>query len=71
MKPPTFPYLASQHAAYIDYWSESDNTKEPVILEDGTSVPFPKHWTDEDADKWRKGMELQHPQGLYAKTIMH
>jgi hypothetical protein len=24
-------------------------------------VQFPKGWTNEDADKWRKGMELQRP----------
>jgi hypothetical protein len=47
-------------AGYVDYFSDSPHNK-PVVLDDGTSVLFPKHWTDEDADKWRKGMDLQRP----------
>lgn len=46
---------------FNDFFSENDGVKEPTILSDGTSVQFPKGWTDEDADKWRKGMELQRP----------
>jgi hypothetical protein len=46
-----FPYIPERYRGY--------SNKEPVILEDGTSVLFPSEWTDEDADKWRKGMKLQ------------
>jgi len=45
----------------MDYFSDDQTNNEPVILGDGTSVLFPKDWTDEDADKCRKGMELQRP----------
>ena len=45
----------------MDYFSEGNSNKERVILQDGTSVLFPSGWTDEDADEWRKGMELQRP----------
>lgn len=55
----------------MDYFSDHHNNKEPVVLEDGTSVLFPKGWTDEDADKWRKSMDLQHPEGFYAKTFVN
>ena len=44
---------------------------EPVVLDDGTSVLFPSGWTDEDADKWRKGMELQRPGNYSARTHLH
>ena len=47
--------------------------KAPVILQDGTSVLFPNGWTDEDADKWRKGMELQRPShhSVSARCFFH
>jgi hypothetical protein len=47
-------------AGYVDYFSDSPYNIS-VVLDDGTSVLFPKCWTDEDADKWRKGMDLQRP----------
>lgn len=56
-----FPYLPERYQGFMDYFSDNNTNKEPVVLEDGTSVLFPKGWTDEDADKWRKGMELQRP----------
>jgi len=56
-----FPYLPERYQGFMDFFSDNNTNKEPVILEDGTSVQFPKGWTDEDADKWRKGMELQRP----------
>ena len=55
------PYIPERYRGYMDYFSEGNSNKEPVILEDGTSVLFPSEWTDEDADKWRKGMKLQRP----------
>jgi hypothetical protein len=55
--PTSYP---SDEPGYADYFSDNATNK-PVILDDGTSVVFPMDWTDEDADKWRKGMELQRP----------
>jgi len=64
-----FPYPSGPYLGYVDHFSEESVNTEPLILEDGTSVIFPKGWTDEDADKWRKGMELQRlndfPTGSY------
>jgi len=64
-----FPFLPSDRQGYIDFFSENNTNKEPVILEDGTSVQFPKDWTDEDADKWRKAMQLERP-GNYRAVSM-
>ena len=63
-----FPYLPEQYRGYMDYFSDAKENKEPIILDDGTSVVFPKDWTDEDADKWRKGMELQRPANYSGST---
>jgi hypothetical protein len=60
-RPLYFPFLPDHCQGYIDFFSESFTSKEPVVLDDGTSVQFPNGWTDEDADKWRKSMELQRP----------
>jgi hypothetical protein len=49
---------------YGDYFSMDESLREPILLRDGTSVLFPSHWTDEDADKWRKGAGLQPPSPL-------
>jgi hypothetical protein len=57
------PYIPEQYQGYMDFFSEHHENKDPVILQDGTSVEFPAGWTDEDADKWRKGAELQRPDG--------
>jgi hypothetical protein len=59
--PPHLPSLPEQDLGYMDFFSDENSNNKPVILEDGTSVLFPKDWTDEDADKWRKGMDLQKP----------
>lgn len=67
----SFPYLPDQYTGYMDYFASEHNFKEPVILEDGTSVRFPTGWTDEDADKWRKGHELQRPDLFTARTYWH
>jgi hypothetical protein len=64
-----FPYLPCERQGYIDFFSEHYTHKEPVILEDGTSVQFPKDWTDEDADKWRKSMDLQRPDNYRAVSM--
>jgi hypothetical protein len=64
-----FPYLPEHRQGYIDFFSDRSTNKEPVILEDGTSVQFPRGWTDEDADKWRKGMELQRPANYRATSM--
>jgi hypothetical protein len=61
--------LPSHRDGYVDFFSENDALREPVILQDGTSVQFPKGWTDEDADKWRKGMELQRPDDYRATSF--
>jgi hypothetical protein len=68
-----FPYIPEQYRGYMDYFSEGNSNKEPVILQDGTSVLFPNGWTDEDADKWRKGMELQRPShhSVSARCFFH
>ena len=63
-----FPYLPERYQGFMDFFSDNNTNREPVILEDGTSVQFPKGWTDEDADKWRKGMELQRPGDSTAST---
>jgi hypothetical protein len=63
-----FPYLPEQYRGYMDYFSGDNTNKEPVVQEDGTSILFPSGWTDEDADKWRKGMELQRPGRYTAQT---
>jgi len=58
-------------AGYVDYFSDSPHNK-PVVLDDGTSVLFPKDWTDEDADKWRKGMDLLRPsQSIHSGYPFH
>jgi hypothetical protein len=57
-------------AGYMDFFGDYNN-KEPIILEDGTSVHFPAGWTDEDADKWRKSMDLQRPDGFTAPTCQY
>ena len=64
-----FPFIPERYQGYVDYFGENP-TKNPIILEDGTSVSFPEGWTDEDADKWRKGMELQ-PPGYNARVTYH
>ena len=64
-----FPYLPEDRQGYIDFFSDDYTNKEPLILEDGTSVQFPRGWTDEDADKWRKGMELQRPNDYRATSM--
>lgn len=35
--------------------------KSPLVLRDCTSIEWPKGWTQEDADRWRKanGLERQ------------
>ena len=66
-----FPYLPDRYTGYMDYFSVSYQNKEPLILEDGTSVLFPSGWTDEDADKRRKGNQLQSPDGYTARTFVH
>jgi hypothetical protein len=63
-----FPYSPEQRQGYMDFFSEDHRNHEPLVLEDGTSVAFPAGWTDEDADKWRKGVELQAPSGVQAAT---
>lgn len=64
-----FPFLPSDRQGYIDFFSENNTNKEPVILEDDTSVQFPNGWTDEDADKWRKGMQLDRPSDYRAVSM--
>jgi hypothetical protein len=66
-----FRYIPEQYRGYMDFFSDDSTHKEPVILDDGTSVLFPSGWTDEDADKWRKGMELQRPGHYTARTRLH
>ena len=51
-------HLTDVDTGYMDLFGEPHYLKEPLVLEDGTSVLFPRDWTDEDADKWRKGMQL-------------
>ena len=53
------PVSPQPHRGYMDIFSVNDSMTEPLVLDDGTSVLFPHDWMDEDADKWRKGMELQ------------
>jgi hypothetical protein len=63
-----FPYISAGHAGYMDFFRASYGNKEPIILEEGTSVRFPAGWTDEDADKWPKAMELQRSSNYTART---
>ena len=56
-----YPYTFEHCVRYLDYFSDEHANIVPLILDNGTSVIFPKGWTDEEADKWRKGMELQRP----------
>ena len=51
--------LTEESVGYLDYFGQTFSVREPLIMSDGTSVVFPKGWTDEDADKWRKGKQLQ------------
>lgn len=60
-------HLVDVNTGYMDLFGDDYHFKEPLILEDGTSVLFPRGWTDEDADKWRKGMHLQRPLGCPTK----
>ena len=68
-RPLYFPFLPDDRQGYIDFFSEHYTNKEPVVLEDGTSVQFPNGWTDEDADKWRKSMELQRPSDYRSTSL--
>jgi hypothetical protein len=61
------PYIPEKFHGYMDFFERND-LQEPLILEDGTSVEFPSGWTDEDADKWRKGMQLQRPSDYTASS---
>jgi hypothetical protein len=54
----------------MDFFSENHKNREPIVMEDGTSVVFPSGWTDEDADKWRKGMQLVRPR-VTARTYVN
>ncbi len=56
-----FPSSDPYGQGYGDYFCVDDSIQEPILLKDGTSVLFPRNWTDEDADKWRKGVGLQPP----------
>jgi hypothetical protein len=64
-----FPFLPNDRQGYIDFFSDNNTNKEPVVMEDGTSVQFPAGWTDEDADKWRKSMELERPDNYRAVSM--
>jgi hypothetical protein len=64
-----FPLLPTDPQGYIDFFSENATNKDPLILQDGTSVQFPNGWTDEDVDKWRKGMQLQRPANYRAVSM--
>jgi hypothetical protein len=64
-----FPYLTEARQGYMDFFNPSYTNKTPLILADGTSVQFPADWTDEDADKWRKSMDLQRPDGFVGRTF--
>jgi hypothetical protein len=68
---PMFPHIPDRCAGYMDLFSERHQNKAPLLLKDGTSVVFPAGWTDEDANKWRKGKELQKPEGYSASTFLH
>jgi hypothetical protein len=52
---------------YMNVFVDGYYLKEPLVLEDGTSVLFPMDWTDEDADKWRMGARLQRPKDCPTK----
>jgi hypothetical protein len=56
---------------YGDYFAMDESIREPILLKDGTSVLFPSHWTDEDVDRWRKGMGLQPPSAVERRGILH
>jgi hypothetical protein len=59
----------SYSRGYGDYFSIDDSIREPILLQDGTSVLFPSHWTDEDAGRWRKGVGLQPPSAPLLRTL--
>jgi hypothetical protein len=64
-----FPFLPNDRQGYIDFFSDNNVNREPIVMEDGTSVQFPAGWTDEDADKWRKSMELERPANYRAVSM--
>ena len=68
--PHRLDYFNEPYQGYIDYFDEND-TNQPIILSDGTSVSFPIGWTDEDADKWRKSVDLQPPGYRSSKAYLH
>lgn len=44
--------------------------KGPLVLRDGTSIEWPKGWTQKDADRWRKTNKLERPAGFIAVPIV-
>jgi hypothetical protein len=50
---------------YRNIFTIARRGKQPLILQDGTSVEFPDTWTKEQAEDWRKYAALAKPQGYF------
>jgi len=64
----TKPPLADETAGYVDLFSDTHRNKNPVILLDGTSIKWPKNWSQRDADRWRKLSGLERPKNTKPPT---
>ena len=45
--------LASEHAGYLDFFSDDHRNREPVILCNCTSVKWLAGWTPKHAREWQ------------------
>jgi len=48
-------------AGYADLFSNQHDNSQPLILFDGTSVQWPRGWTENDAVAWREKRDLMPP----------
>lgn len=55
------PPLADETTGHVDFFSDSHTNRMPIILSDGTSVKFPRGWTEKQADEFRKKSHLMRP----------
>jgi hypothetical protein len=57
MKPPE-----DDLPGFLDVFTDNDIPRAPRIMKDGTSVHWPKGWTQEQADEWRLEHNLESPE---------
>jgi hypothetical protein len=58
---PAKPPLADETTAHVDFFSDGHTNRMPVILSDGTSIKWPRGWTEKQADEFRRTSHLMRP----------